>query len=53
MVMTLLNRRGMDIKMKYIKRLIDKTIDQRIKAFNAINIQGPKGCGKQEHARKM
>lgn len=44
--MTLLNRRGMDIKMKYIKRLIDKTIDQRIKAFNAINIQGPKGCGK-------
>ncbi len=32
--------------MDYIGRLTDKVIDKRIKAFNAINITGPKGCGK-------
>jgi len=32
--------------MKYIERLIDRIIDIRTKAFNAINIKGPKGCGK-------
>ncbi|MBQ7991417.1 MAG: ATP-binding protein [Solobacterium sp.] len=32
--------------MEYIKRLTDKVIDRRLKAFNAIHIAGPKGCGK-------
>ena len=32
--------------MKYIQRLADQVIDKRIKAFNAIQITGPKGCGK-------
>ena len=32
--------------MNYFPRLVDKEIDDRIKAFNAINIVGPKGCGK-------
>ena len=36
--------------MKYIKRIADKEIDKRIKAFNAINITGPKGCGKTRTA---
>ena len=38
--------------MKYIKRIIDRQIDQRIKAFNAISIVGPKGCGKTRTARE-
>ena len=32
--------------MEYIRRLTDQVIDRRIKAFNAIHIAGPKGCGK-------
>lgn len=36
--------------MEYIKRITDKLIDKRIKAFNAINIVGPKGCGKSRTA---
>ncbi|MBQ6216719.1 MAG: ATP-binding protein [Erysipelotrichaceae bacterium] len=32
--------------MKYIRRLADQIIDSRSKAFNALNITGPKGCGK-------
>ena len=32
--------------MDYIKRLTDKVIDRRLKAFNALQITGPKGCGK-------
>lgn len=32
--------------MEYIRRVVDQIIDRRIKAFNAINITGPKGCGK-------
>ena len=36
--------------MDYIKRIADKEIDKRIKAFNAINIVGPKGCGKTRTA---
>lgn len=32
--------------MEYIKRLIDIEIDKKSKVFNAINIVGPKGCGK-------
>ena len=32
--------------MEYIKRITDQVIDKRNKAFNAINVIGPKGCGK-------
>ena len=32
--------------MKYVRRIADQVIDQRIKAFNALQITGPKGCGK-------
>ncbi len=32
--------------MKYYNRITDQIIDRRIKAFNALNILGPKGCGK-------
>lgn len=32
--------------MKYIRRITDDIIDRRIRAFNAVNIIGPKGCGK-------
>ncbi len=38
--------------MKYIRRLTDELIDKRIKAFNAINIVGPKGCGKTRTAKE-
>ncbi len=38
--------------MKYIERIIDRQIDQRIKAFNAISIVGPKGCGKTRTAKE-
>ena len=38
--------------MKYVPRIVDKTIDQRTKAFNAINILGPKGCGKTRTAKE-
>lgn len=36
--------------MKYVKRIIDTLIDKRSKAFNAINIVGPKGSGKTRTA---
>ena len=38
--------------MEYIIRTVDKVIDERVKAFNAINIVGPKGCGKTRTARE-
>lgn len=38
--------------MKYIRRIVDNQIDKRIKAFNAINIIGPKGCGKTRTAKE-
>ncbi len=38
--------------MKYIKRVIDKTIDIYAKAFGAIQLKGPKGCGKSRTARE-
>lgn len=38
--------------MKYIKRIVDKEIDRKIGAFNAINIVGPKGCGKSRTAKE-
>jgi uncharacterized protein len=36
--------------MKYIRRLADDELDNRTEAFNAINIIGPKGCGKTRTA---
>ena len=38
--------------MRYYIRVIDKYIDEMIKAFNAINIVGPKGCGKTRTAKE-
>ena len=38
--------------MKYVTRIVDKEIDRKIEAFNAINITGPKGCGKTRTARE-
>ena len=38
--------------MEYIRRIVDGEIDKRIKAFNAINIVGPKGCGKTRTAKE-
>ena len=38
--------------MDYFPRVADKEIDNRIKAFNAINIVGPKGCGKTRTAKE-
>lgn len=39
-------------KNPYFKRLIDDTLDRKTKAFNAINIVGPKGCGKTRSAKE-
>lgn len=36
--------------MEYINRLADQSIDKKTEAFNAINIVGPKGCGKTRTA---
>ncbi|MCR4690594.1 MAG: DUF4143 domain-containing protein [Lachnospiraceae bacterium] len=38
--------------MEYIRRIMDDEIDKRAKAFNAINIVGPKGCGKTRTAKE-
>lgn len=38
--------------MEYIRRIVDQEIDRKIKAFNAINITGPKGCGKTRTAKE-
>ena len=38
--------------MDYVKRIIDKELDIRLKAFNAVNIIGPKGCGKTRTAKE-
>lgn len=36
--------------MEYIRRIIDDEIDKHIEAFDAIQIVGPKGCGKTRTA---
>ena len=36
--------------MDYLKRIIDKEIDIKIGAFGAIQLVGPKGCGKTRTA---
>ena len=38
--------------MKYVNRIVDQQINQRMQAFNAINIVGPKGCGKTRTAKE-
>lgn len=38
--------------MDYITRIIDSLIDRKTDAFGAINIVGPKGCGKTRTARE-
>ena len=38
--------------MQYIPRLIDKTIDLYLEVFGAVNIRGPKWCGKTTSAQK-
>ena len=38
--------------MDYIRRIIDTELDKRLKAFNAVNIIGPKGCGKTRTAKE-
>ena len=38
--------------MKYIKRIVDDLIDDKMEAFNAINIVGSKGCGKTRTAKE-
>ena len=38
--------------MEYIRRIVDDELDIRSQAFNAINIIGPKGCGKTRTAKE-
>lgn len=38
--------------MEYIRRIIDDELNKRQEAFNAINIIGPKGCGKTRTAKE-
>ena len=38
--------------MEYIRRIIDDELNSKLEAFNAINIVGPKGCGKTRTARE-
>lgn len=38
--------------MEYIKRIVDQKLDAKIRAFNAVNIVGPKGCGKTRTAKE-
>ena len=38
--------------MEYMRRIIDDELNKRKEAFNAINIIGPKGCGKTRTAKE-
>lgn len=38
--------------MHYVTRIIDEQISRKTKAFNAISIVGPKGCGKTRTAKE-
>ena len=38
--------------MEYVRRIVDSELDVREKAFNAVNIVGPKGCGKTRTAQE-
>lgn len=38
--------------MEYITRIVDRILDRKTEAFNAVNIVGPKGCGKTRTAKE-
>ena len=38
--------------MEYVRRIVDNQIDRCMQVFNAINIVGPKGCGKTRTAKE-
>lgn len=38
--------------MEYVRRIVDDELNKRKEAFNAINIIGPKGCGKTRTAKE-
>ena len=38
--------------MEYVPRIVDKEIDRKKEAFNAMSIVGPKGCGKTRTAKE-
>ena len=38
--------------MEYIRRVVDDKLNKLEKAFNAINIIGPKGCGKTRQQKR-
>ena len=38
--------------MKYLKRIADRTLDLRLNAFGAVQIAGPKWCGKTTTAER-
>lgn len=38
--------------MEYIERIVDAEIDRKILAFGAVNIVGPKGCGKTRTSKE-
>ena len=38
--------------MEYVRRIGDEQLDRRLNAFNAVNIVGPKGCGKTRTAKE-
>ena len=40
------------VEMDYIRRIVDDELNKRKEAFNAINIIGPKGCGKTRTAKE-
>ncbi len=37
---------------RYLARIADKTLDQRLRAFGAVQIAGPKWCGKTTTAEQ-
>lgn len=39
-------------KIKYLRRIADKTLDLRLEAFGAVQIAGPKWCGKTTTAER-
>ena len=39
-------------ELKYLKRIADKTLDLRLEAFGAVQIAGPKWCGKTTTAER-
>ena len=39
-------------EMKYLSRIADKTLDLRLEAFGAVQIAGPKWCGKTTTAER-